>query len=149
MVSLLILQCLARREKCRNRCFILQKKKKRKVSLTDCKLKCFSSQMEAPPPQYINPPIIGPSNLPFVHIYAQSVLTEFYGIIKSTVWAFFSISLHVTITRYHLPFCKIFSNFAYFCPDLQILRRFLPFSKYFARFLPFFEKLHAYLYFLE
>ena len=118
--------------------YTAKKKKKRKVSLTDCKLKCFSSQMEAPPPQYINPPIIGPSNLPFVHIYAQSVLTEFYGIIKSIVWAFFSISLHAMITRYHLPFCKIFSNFVYFCPDLQILRRFFALFKIFCSFFAFF-----------
>ena len=35
---------LAQCEECRNTCFILEKEE-RKVSLTDCKLKCFSSRI--------------------------------------------------------------------------------------------------------
>ena len=46
------------------------------ISSTDCKLKCFSSRIEVPPVS----PNIDPSNLPFVRIYAQGVLTGFYGI---------------------------------------------------------------------
>ena len=52
-------------------------KKERKVSLTDCKLKCFSSRIFKPPP--LN---IGPSNLSFVCMYAQGVLTGFYSILS-------------------------------------------------------------------
>ena len=49
-------------------------KKEKKVSLTDFKLKCFSFRV------HLHPANIGPSNLSFVRIYAQAVLTGFYGI---------------------------------------------------------------------
>ena len=52
-----------------------EKKKERKVSLTDCKLNVF-------PPEYKPPPLnIGPLHLSFVHIHAQGILTGFYGML--------------------------------------------------------------------
>ena len=69
--------------------------KKRKGRLADCKLKCFSfriSKIKPRPPHVYNsppppppppPPNIGPSNLSFVRIYAQGVLTGFYGIMMT------------------------------------------------------------------
>ena len=59
--------------------WLLQNLEERKViSLTDCKLKCFSSRIYPPP----SPPYIGPPNLRFVRIFAQGVLKRFYGIMK-------------------------------------------------------------------
>ena len=53
-------------------------KKEIKVSLTDCKLKCFPHDYKPPP--FISPPNIFPSNLFFVRIYTQGVLTGYYSI---------------------------------------------------------------------
>ena len=51
---------------------------------------------------------------------------------------FSSSLLHVIIAHNHLPFFKIFSNFAHFCPNFQI---FCPFLTFFCPFLSFFWKL--------
>ena len=64
-------------------------KKESKVSLTDCKLKCFSSRIWAPPLSlHKSPPNIGQSNLSFVRIYAQGVLTGFYDMFAVYVYVF-------------------------------------------------------------
>ena len=51
-------------------------KKERKVGLTGYR-SVFSPEYKTH--LYISPPNIGPSNLSFVHIYAQGILTGFYG----------------------------------------------------------------------
>ena len=68
---------LERREKCRNTCFILEKRKKSKFNRLQ--IEVFFLPIITPLP-YISPPNIGPSNLSFARIYAQGVLTGFYGI---------------------------------------------------------------------
>ena len=57
-----------------------------------------------------------------------------------TTRAFSSSLLRAIITRNHLPFFKIFSNFEHFCPDFQI---FCPFFLLFNIFAPFLKN-HAY-----
>ena len=54
-------------------------KEKKVISLTDCKV-FFLSNISPPSPPYVSPSNIGQSNLSFVRMYDQGVLTEFYGI---------------------------------------------------------------------
>ena len=61
--------------------------------------------------------------------------------------AFSSSSLHAIITRNHLAFFKLFSNFVHFYPNFQIFYLFLPILNIFL--YHFCEKLHFCPYFLE
>ena len=60
------------------------KKERKVIRLRDCKLKCFSSVILA----YLY------VNLSFVFIYAQGVLTEFYGIY---IYLYINIYLYLAI----------------------------------------------------
>ena len=65
---------LVQREICRNTSFILEKRKKSN-NFNRLQIEVFLHPNISPPS-----PNIGRSNLSFVHIYAQGVLTGFYGI---------------------------------------------------------------------
>ena len=64
-------------------------KKERKKCLTDCNLKRF--QLEYKPPF----PNIDPSNLSFVRICVQGVLTGFYG---TPIQLLYSVTITVTVS---------------------------------------------------
>ena len=72
---------LARREKCQNNVPYTGKKKEKFNRLQSEVFCVFLPEYELPPiPLSPPPPNIGPSNLFFVRIYAQGILTRFYGI---------------------------------------------------------------------
>ena len=69
------------------------KKERKVIRLRDCKLKCFSSVILAY--LYIN--------LSFVFIYAQGVLTEFYGI-----YIYLYINIYLYLAIYLSAYLSIF-----------------------------------------
>ena len=64
--------------------------------------------------------------------FSATFCAWFFNKNVSHVRAYFSSFLRATIAHNHLPFLKIFSNFAHFCPNFQI---FCPFLTFF--FCPF------------
>ena len=66
---------------CQNTCFSVEKRKKSKFNRLQIKVFFLPN---IPPPVYKSPPNIGPSNLPFARLYAQSVLKGFYRILFRT-----------------------------------------------------------------